>query len=300
MSQETRLQRGELRYNEPLSGYTTWRVGGPADQLYSPVDVADLAAFMARLPSNEPLLWLGLGSNLLVRDGGFRGTVIALHGALAEIVRLSGARVQAGAGATCARLARILVRQQLTGGEFLGGIPGTLGGALATNAGAFGGHIWELVEEVTTIDRLGRLRTRTPADYQISYREVKPAMIHDEEWFIAAMLHLQPAADDAGAERIRTLLERRSRTQPIGMASAGSTFRNPEGDYAARLIEASGLKGLREGGACVSLMHANFIINTGNATAADIETLINRIQSRVEELHGVRLIPEVNMVGDSL
>ncbi|CAK0779494.1 UDP-N-acetylenolpyruvoylglucosamine reductase [Gammaproteobacteria bacterium] len=297
-SLEQRPLRGELRRNEPLSGYTTWRVGGPADQLYSPADVADLAAFMAQLPEDEPLLWLGLGSNLLVRDAGFRGTVIALHGALAEVERLSGSRVQAGAGVACARLARLLVRQQLTGGEFLGGIPGTLGGALAMNAGAFGGQTWELVEEVTTIDRVGRLRTRTPADFRVSYREVRPATVRGEEWFIAAMLHLQPAADDAGAERIRTLLERRSRTQPIGMASAGSTFRNPEGDYAARLIEASGLKGLREGGACVSSMHANFIINTGNATAADIERLIYRIQSRVEELHGVHLVTEIHVVGE--
>lgn len=292
--------RGELRYNEPLAGYTTWRVGGPADRLYSPKDIQDLAAFMVQVPENEPLLWLGLGSNLLVRDGGFRGTVIALHGSLAEVERLSGARVQAGAGVTCARLARVLVRQQLTGGEFLGGIPGTLGGALATNAGAFGGQIWELVEEVTTIDRTGRLRTRTPTDFHVAYREVRPVTTRGEEWFIAAMLHLQPAADDAGAERIRTLLERRARTQPIGMASAGSTFRNPEGDYAARLIEVSGLKGLREGGACVSSMHANFIINTGNATATDIETLIHHIQLRVEQQHGIHLALEVHIVGESI
>jgi len=294
------LLRGELQHNVPLSGYTTWRVGGPADRVYSPADVADLAAFLVQLPEGEPLLWLGLGSNLLVRDGGFRGTVIALHGTLAGMERLSGSQVRAEAGLTCARLARFLVRQQLSGGEFLGGIPGTLGGALAMNAGAFGGQTWDLVAEVTTIDGAGQLHTRTSADFHVAYREVQSATVRNKEWFVAATLRLQPATDDAGTERIRALLERRSRTQPIGMATAGSTFRNPEGDYAARLIEVSGLKGLREGGACVSPVHANFIVNVGNATAKDIETLIYRIQSRVEQLHGIQLAPEIHVVGESV
>ncbi|CAK0760500.1 UDP-N-acetylenolpyruvoylglucosamine reductase [Gammaproteobacteria bacterium] len=292
--------RGELRRNVPLSGYTTWRVGGPADLIYFPADVEDLALFLAQLPENEPLLWLGLGSNLLVRDGGFRGTVIALHGTLADMERLSETQVQVGAGITCARLARFLAHQKLTGGEFWGGIPGTLGGALAMNAGAFGGQTWDLVEKVTTIDRMGRLRIRTPTDFRIAYREVQSAIVRSPEWFVAALLHLQSALDESGTERIRALLERRARTQPIGMASAGSTFRNPEGDYAARLIEVSGLKGLCEGGACVSPVHANFIVNTGNATAQDIETLIERVQSQVERLHGIRLLPEIHVVGESL
>jgi len=296
MSSET--LRGELKHQEPLAGYTTWRVGGPADRFYSPADVTDLATFMAQLPAEEPLLWLGLGSNLLVRDAGFRGTVIALRGTLTEVEFLSGFRVQAGAGITCARLARLLARQQLTGAEFLGGIPGTLGGALAMNAGAFGGQTWDLVEEVTTINRSGQLRTRTPEDFSVGYREIKTTTQAREEWFVAATLHLQQAKDESGQERIKVLLERRSQTQPVGMATAGSTFRNPEGNYAAKLIEEAGLKGLSEGGACVSNIHANFIINTGNATASEIETLIQRVQSRVEETQGVRLIPEVHMVGE--
>ncbi|CAK0759824.1 UDP-N-acetylenolpyruvoylglucosamine reductase [Gammaproteobacteria bacterium] len=290
--------RGELKHQEPLAGYTTWRVGGPADRFYSPADATDLANFMAQLPVEEPLLWLGLGSNLLVRDGGFRGTVITLRGALAEVEFLSRFRVQAGAGITCAKLARLLSRQRLTGAEFLGGIPGTLGGALAMNAGAFGSQTWDFVEEVTTIDRSGQLRTRTPEDFSVGYREVKPAGQPREEWFVAATLHLQQAKDESGQERIKALLERRSDTQPVGMATAGSTFRNPEGNYAAKLIEEAGLKGFSEGGACVSNMHANFILNTGNATALEIETLIQRIQSCVEEMQGVRLIPEVHMVGE--
>ncbi len=298
MVSEKASLRGELLCKKPLAGYTTWRVGGPADRIYSPADVADLAVFLAQLPTDEPLLWLGLGSNLLVRDGGFRGTVILVRGVLAGVEWLSGARVQAGVGVSCARLARLLVRRGLTGGEFFGGIPGTLGGALAMNAGAFGGQTWGLVAEVTTIDRGGRLRTRTPSDFRVGYREVRPATERGEEWFVAAVLQLEPARDDAGAERIRALLERRSRTQPVGMASAGSTFRNPEGDYAARLIEVSGLKGESEGGASVSAVHANFIVNAGGATAADIETLIQRVQNRVEQLHGVRLQTEVRMVGE--
>ncbi len=292
--------RGELRHNEPLAGYTTWRVGGPADRLYVPADQEDLALFLRHLPPEEPLLWIGLGSNLLVRDGGFRGTVIAMAGVLNDVTWLPGSRIQVGAGMSCARLARLLARQGLTGGEFFGGIPGTLGGALAMNAGAFGGETWALVEEVTTLDRIGRARTRTPADFQVGYRSVQPNHAREAgaEWFVAARLHFQPAVDERGAERIRLLLEQRARTQPIGLASAGSTFRNPEGDYAARLIEASGLKGVSEGGACVSALHANFILNAGEATAADIESLIVRIQNRVEQLHGIRLFTEVHMVGE--
>lgn len=292
--------RGELRHNVPLAGYTTWRVGGPADRIYHPADINDLILFITSLAADEQLLWLGLGSNLLVRDGGFRGTVIALYGALAAVKRLPEERVNVGAGIACAQLARLLARQQLTGGEFLGGIPGTLGGALATNAGAFGSQIWELVEEVTTINRAGQLLTRQPRDFSVAYRAVRPATFHDEEWFVAAQLHLQPALDDTGTERIRTLLEQRARTQPIGVASAGSTFRNPANDYAGHLIESCGLKGLCEGGACVSTMHANFIINTGNATAADIENLMIRIQAKVYELHGINLIPEVHIIGEPL
>ena len=293
--------RGEWRQNERLSGHTTWRVGGPADQFYIPADAADLVAFLGQLSLDEPLLWLGLGSNLLVRDGGFRGTVIALRGVLDEVEWLPEARVQVGAGIACARLARLLARQHVTGGEFLGGIPGTLGGALAMNAGAFGGQTWDLVETVATVDRTGQLHIRSPIDFRVAYRSVQSIDPNQEkEWFLAAQLHFQPATDGLGLERIRNLLERRARTQPIGLASAGSTFRNPMGDHAARLIEASGLKGHCVGGACVSSLHANFILNTGTATAMDIETLIHYIQSRVEKLHQIRLIPEVHLVGEYL
>ncbi len=286
--------RGELRLDEPLGRYNTWRVGGPARQMYLPADAQDLAVFLAGLEPVEPLLWLGLGSNLLIRDGGFPGTVILLLGRLKRLA-IVGERVEVEAGVTCAKVARECARADLTGAAFLAGIPGTMGGALAMNAGAFGGETWPIVEVVTTIDRSGAIRQRDPAEFEISYRRViRPA----EEWFLACTLHLTPGDGAAEQAAIRALLERRAATQPIGQPSCGSTFRNPPGDYAARLIEAAGLKGYRIGGAEVSSKHANFIINTGKATAADIENLITHVAAEVERRHGVRLQTEVHMVGD--
>ena len=288
--------RGELRQNEALARYTSWRVGGAAAQFYRPADIDDLARFLAQLPPHEPLLWLGLGSNLLVRDGGFPGTVIYTQGALDGLEQLNGMHVRAEAGVACAKVARFCARRDLVGAEFLAGIPGTVGGALSMNAGAFGGETWSHVVAVETVDRRGRLHTRTPADYRIGYRSVEaPA----EEWFLAAHLQLQAGDGEAAQTRIKELLDRRGRTQPIGRPSCGSVFRNPPGDHAARLIETAGLKGVCIGAACVSDKHANFIINTGGATAADIEALIERVQADVERLHGVHLEPEVRIVGVS-
>ncbi|RMG35425.1 MAG: UDP-N-acetylmuramate dehydrogenase [Gammaproteobacteria bacterium] len=292
-ARETNTLRGELRCDEPLARYTSWRVGGPARCLYRPADVEDLAVFLRRLPADEPLLWLGLGSNLLVRDGGFPGTVIALQGRLAEI-EVDETQLYCGAGASCARVARAAARAGLTGAAFLAGIPGTMGGALAMNAGAFGGETWERVVEVQTIDRSGRLRRRPPGDFRVAYRHVEGPK---GEWFVSALLSLEPGDVAAEQARIRTLLERRAATQPTGQPSGGSTFRNPPGDHAARLIEAAGLKGYRIGGAEVSSKHANFIVNTGDATAADIEALMRHVQAEVEARFGVRLEPEVHRVG---
>jgi UDP-N-acetylmuramate dehydrogenase len=288
--------RGELRFNEPLARYTTWRVGGPARQFYQPADSDDLAQFLCSLPKDEPLLWLGLGSNLLIRDGGFPGTVIATQGKLDEISVISETTVKIEAGVTCARVARFAARQGLCGVEFLTGIPGTFGGALAMNAGAFGGETWSHVVAVETVDRSGRVHSRLPEDFIVSYRHVeRPA----GEWFLAATLSLEIGDVTTSQQQIRTLLERRNSSQPIGQPSCGSVFRNPKGDFAARLIEASGLKGLTLGGAQVSEKHANFIINTGTATAADIEQLIDVVRQRVKESSGVDLMTEVHVVGDS-
>jgi UDP-N-acetylmuramate dehydrogenase len=291
---ENQRLRGELRRDEPLARHTSWRVGGPARRFYRPADRDDLVAFLQQLDSDEPLLWLGLGSNLLVRDGGFPGTVIATQGSLDRVEAQSGNAIYAEAGCACAKVARIAARAGLVGAEFLAGIPGTLGGALAMNAGAFGGETWPLVRWVETLDRSGQVRRRAPAQFHVAYREVSGPR---GEWFLAALLELEQGDAESGQERIRALLERRADSQPTGLASGGSTFRNPPGDYAARLIEAAGLKGLRVGGAEVSGKHANFIVNTGGATAGDIETLMEQVRSEVERQFGVRLVPEVHRVG---
>jgi UDP-N-acetylmuramate dehydrogenase len=289
--------RGTLKRHEPLAPYTTWRVGGPAERFYRPADGNDLVEFLRTLPPDEPLLWLGLGSNLLVRDGGFRGTVIAVAGALNGLHSPSPGVIEAEAGVACSKVARFAVRNGLSGAEFLAGIPGTLGGALAMNAGAWGGETWRLVESVRSVDRQGRVRERPAASYTVGYRSVQGP---PRDWFLAARLALAPAVGDPedGPRRIQGLLAERAARQPTGVASAGSVFRNPPGDYAARLIEACGLKGECRGGACVSPKHANFIVNGGTASAADIEALIELIGERVEREQGLRLQPEVRIVGE--
>jgi len=286
--------RGELRVDEPLARHTSWRVGGPARLFYRPADAADLAVFLNGLDPTEPVLWLGLGSNLLVSDAGFAGTVIQTQGRLNTLKRVGARGVRAESGVSCARLVRFAAKLGLTGVEFLAGIPGTLGGALAMNAGAHGGETWDRVRRVLTIDRRGEVRERLPADFEIGYRRVRGP---PGEWFLEAELALEPGDATARLERIRELLDRRGRTQPIGLPSCGSVFRNPPGDYAARLIEAAGLKGLRVGDAQVSEKHANFIVNLGAASAWHIARLIDRVQSEVENTSGVRLTPEVCRVG---
>ncbi len=294
MAAESTGLRGELIRDELLSRHTTWRVGGPARTFYRPADSADLIEFLHQLPADESLLWLGLGSNLLVRDAGFRGTVIATQGRL-EALELKGeGLIRAEAGVACAKVARFAAREGLCGAEFLAGIPGTMGGALAMNAGAFGGETWEQVVKVETVDRHGEVRERMPDEFEIGYRSVKG---QEGEWFLATWIRLSAGDVTAAQERIRQLLAKRSATQPVGLPSCGSVFRNPEGDHAARLIEAAGLKGTRIGGACVSEKHANFIINEGGASAQDIEQLIRKVQNEVEAVHGVRLQTEVKIVG---
>jgi UDP-N-acetylmuramate dehydrogenase len=278
-----------------MSKHTSWHVGGPADLFFTPRDIMDLASFLRQLPPEMPILWIGLGSNLLVRDGGIRGAVISTHGALCDIERSSATRIRAGAGVPCARIARQCVKWGLGPAEFFAGIPGTLGGALAMNAGAFGGETWRHVIEVEVLDRRGVRHVRTPADYQVAYRSVQgPA----EEWFIAARLEFErrPSISESA---IRELMEKRRQSQPIGAWSCGSVFTNPPGDHAARLIETAGLKGFRIGDASVSEKHANFIINHGNASAADIEALIRLVQQTVAERHQIELTTEVRIVGEA-
>ena len=286
--------QGELRYDEPLVRYTSWRVGGPADVLFRPATVDDLATFLRGLDASTPVFWLGAGSNLLVRDGGIRGVVIAASRILRDLERIDDLTVRAGAGVPCTQLARQCIRWKLGPSEFFAGIPGTVGGALTMNAGAHGGETWERVASVQTIDRRGEIRERLPAEYAVSYRHVAgPA----DEWFLAAAFRFEAGYEPSSAT-LEGMLERRKSTQPLGLPSCGSVFRNPPGDHAARLIEAAGLKGERIGGAEVSEKHANFIINTGNATASDIEALIDRVRKAVSDAHGVELVHEVRIVGE--
>jgi UDP-N-acetylmuramate dehydrogenase len=279
--------------NVPMAKHTSWHVGGPADLFFTPRDAMDLGAFVRHLPPDVPLLWIGLGSNLLVRDGGIRGAVISTHGALGALERLSATRIQAEAGVPCARIARQCVKWGLGPAEFFAGIPGTLGGALAMNAGAWGEETWRHVVEVDVLDRRGMRHTRKAADYDIGYRTVKGP---DNEWFIGARLEFERKAG-VNTEAIRDLLDKRKQTQPIGEWSCGSVFTNPPGDHAARLIESAGLKGFRLGDASVSEKHANFIINHGAASAADVEAVIAHVQRTVAQVHGIELHTEVRIVG---
>ena len=286
---------GELKEMEPMSRHTSWRVGGPAELYYQPADLGDLSQFLKGLDPETPVFWLGLGSNLLVRDGGIPGVVIAALGIFKKLERVGDLQVRAGVGLPCTQLARQCVRWGLGPSEFFAGIPGTVGGALAMNAGAHGHETWERVKAVTTIDRHGEVHEHSPADYEIAYRSVKGT---EDEWFVEALLEFE-AGLGASQETLRELLARRKETQPLGLPSCGSVFRNPEGDFAARLIETAGLKGHRIGGAEVSEKHANFIINRDQASARDIEELIDHVQNTVAQVHGVDLVREVRIVGEA-
>jgi len=284
----------EVSRNEPLRKHTSWRVGGPADLFYTPSTLESLRRILTELPAGTPVHWLGLGSNLLVRDGGIRGAVIATSGLPRELDRLDEERVRASAGLACMLLAKRCVRWQLGPAAFFAGIPGTVGGALAMNAGAFGGETWTQVESVTTIDRNGEIRERSRADFEIGYRSVRgPA----DEWFLGATFRFEHDVVSS-MDAIKALLAKRNATQPLGLPSCGSVFRNPPGDFAGRLIEQAGLKGHRHGGAMVSDKHANFIVNLGSATAADVETLIAEVRAAVERTSGVRLELEVRVIGE--
>ncbi len=289
--------RGVKLLKEPLSAYTSWRIGGPAATLYKPADIADLANFLVTCPTDEPVTWLGLGSNSLVRDNGLSGTVILTLGCLSGLELVGDDLIRSEAGVSCAQMARFTARQNLHGGEFWAGIPGTMGGALRMNAGCFQGETWDSVIEVETMTRSGEIRRRTPKEFKIAYRSVEG--LEADEWFIAATCRLTKGDKDIALERIKTLLARRADTQPTGEYNCGSVFRNPPNDHAARLIESCGLKGFMIGGAKISDKHANFIINyEGCASAADIEALIKHAHQTVLEKTGIDLIREVHILGE--
>ncbi len=286
---------GKLLLNEPLARYTSWRVGGVADKLYIPAGLEDLRQFLQSLGAADAIYFIGLGSNLLVRDGGVRGTVVLMHNVLTKL-QMDNDLVYAEAGVTCAKLAKFCAKEAKQGAEFFAGIPGTLGGALAMNAGCYGSETWNTVKRVTTINRRGELHTREATEFVATYRHVQ--MPVNDEWFVGAWLSLESGDAEESAQKIKSLLAKRLSSQPLNMPSAGSTFRNPEGDYAARLVEASGLKGYIMGGAQVSEKHANFIVNLGGASALDIELLIKHMRDTVLEKQGVALQQEVKVIGE--
>jgi len=306
----TKLSDIKIIENEPMSKHTSWRAGGLVKRYVQSASLTALASFIASLPDNEELLWLGLGSNTLVRDGGFNGTVIATQGVMTQLELIDETTIYAGAGVASAKLARFCAKHDLCGADFFAGIPGLLGGALAMNAGAFGGETWPLVTEVETLNRRGEINTRQAAEFEYAYRSVKGL---NDEWFVSATFKLTKKlkADCSGDGQaatgtenktvdIKQLLAKRAVSQPTGVASCGSVFRNPEGLYAAQLIESCGLKNKRIGGAVVSQKHANFIINDNDASAQDIEMLIELIQKEVKQKHDIELQTEVRIIGDRM
>jgi UDP-N-acetylenolpyruvoylglucosamine reductase len=314
--------RGKLSRDVPMRKYTSWRTGGNAERMYQPADLEDLRMFLRGLPADEPLYAVGLGSNLLVRDGGFHGTVLLLHGTMSALhIEMDGS-VYVGAGVPGAKLARFAAAHNLHGAEFFVGVPGTMGGMLAMNAGCYGSETWEKVLRVLTMNRRGEVHVRPTRDYEIGYRHVELREKGEEgrgkggntvrgeatlpssplslpqEFFVAAWMQFTRGDGESARQEIKALLSKRIASQPLSLPNAGSVFRNPPGDHAARLIEQCGLKGKQIGGAQVSEKHANFIVNTGAATAEDIEKLIYEVQATVEERTGIKLHPEVKIIGE--
>jgi len=294
--------RGRLRENEPMAKHVSWRAGGRAAHAYAPADLDDLQSFLRTLPDGERVCFVGLGSNLLVRDGGFRGTVILMHDTRGKI-RLDDDLVYAEAGVASPKVARFAATHGLEGAEFLAGVPGTIGGALAMNAGCYGSETWEFVERADTIDRQGAVHARTAREFETGYRHValKGRALGTDEWFAGAWFRFPPGDGARARERIKVLLDKRIATQPLHLPNAGSVFRNPPDDHAARLVEACGLKGYAIGHARISEKHANFIVNPrGKASAADIEALIEHARVAVLKRFGVALVPEVRIIGEAV
>lgn len=310
MSMEQRRQlasfwTGPLHWDVDMGEHCTLRAGGPAEALLVASTLPELCRLIGWL-AEQAIPWrvIGRGSNILVGSQGFAGVLITLEGAF-RVIRLDRTRperpgietVRVGAGCPAGKLVGWCVRNGLAGLEFMAGIPGSIGGAVRMNAGAWGGEIGALVEAVTLVDRLGQVHVAARQELEFSYRRMRP--LHSElseAVVVEAVFALRPGNTQEILKRCRELVARRRAKQPTGVASAGSFFKNPPGDSAGRLIEATGLKGLRRGSAMVSPKHANFIVNTGTATAADITELMREVQERVYRFSGIMLEPEVHLL----
>lgn len=286
---------GQLLCNEPMSCHTTFRIGGPADLMFFPASEEQLCmALRAAKERGIPAMVMGNGSNMIVRDGGIRGVVIVLGERFSRI-DLEGERLSAQAGASLARVAAAAQAASLSGLEFASGIPGSLGGGCAMNAGAYGGQLSDVLEEARVYLN-GEVRTLSCAEMQMGYRTTLP--LREGGIVLSARFRLHPDDGEAILARMKELNARRRDKQPLNYPSAGSTFKRPEGHFAGSLIEQAGLKGRSVGGAQVSSKHAGFIVNTGGATAADVLALIEQVQEEVFSRFGVRLEPEVRITGE--
>ncbi|MGD9592546.1 MAG: UDP-N-acetylmuramate dehydrogenase [Candidatus Berkiella sp.] len=281
--------------NFPLASLTSWHIGGKAERFYLPTSIEQLSQYLSALPHDTPITWLGLGSNVLIKDSGIKGAVICTR-KCQELYEQEDGSLYVQAGVTCAKFARFASKRGFAKAAFFAGIPGTIGGALAMNAGAFGGETWEWVQSVLLMDCHGKQFERHPHDYDIAYRSVHAKQGNKEDAFMGAVFRF-PKEQIDGMEKIRELLKKRSQTQPIGTFNCGSVYRNPPGDFAARLIEACDLKGYRIGDAIISEKHANFIINCKQARAVDVEALMKTIESAVWDRFKIRLQPEVRILG---
>ena len=291
------MNKNTIYQNVELKNFNSWKVGGKAEQFLICDDKNTLASYIKNKKIKAPITFVGLGSNLLIRDGGIKGTVVVMHGGLSKINR-DNDLIYSEAGVSCSKLSKFTAKEGRSDSAFFAGIPGTVGGALAMNAGCYGSETWDFVQKVLMINLNGDQIVRNKLEFEINYRQVKS--INKEESFLAAWFQFPEGNKIEAENKIKELLVHRKNTQPLNWPTAGSTFRNPKDKFAAKLIEDCGLKGYQIGGAQVSEKHSNFIINLGNATALDIENLIDYIQEVVLKNKKVHLQREIKIIGEPI
>ena len=279
--------------NESLSRHTSWKVGGPADVFFIPDNRQDLSQFLSQNKGNS-VTWLGNGTNVLVRDGGIRGVVISTKKSINKITMAAENSCRVEVGASCMDLALFAEKNEMGPAAFFSGIPGSIGGALTMNAGSFGHETWEFVESVEVIDEVGIIHHLDPKEFKFSYRSVEfPFPL----WFVSCLMKF-PESETTTKSELKAMRDQRIKTQPLTEDTCGSVFKNPKSDHAGDLIERAGLKGYKIGGCSISTKHANFIVNEGGATSADIEELIKHVQNIVKAKFDVDLETEVRIIGE--